>query len=94
MVASKRTTTTNGRPRPKLTFRAVFERDGRWIVGSSPDVPGAFSQEKSLRAARKALLDVVRDFAQHDRKLARRLLSKGDYVSEETLTVQNDEAIS
>jgi hypothetical protein len=72
----------------RLRFRAVFERDGRWIVGSSPDVPGAFSQEKTLAAARRELVEVVRDFAAHDAKLARRLRAKQDApLVEEMLTV-------
>ena len=73
---------------PRLRFRAVFERDGRWIIGSSTDVPGAFSQERTLAAARRALADVVRDFAEHDPRLAKRLRSTTDYVAEEMLTVR------
>ena len=76
------------RPRARrLRFRAVFKADGKWLLGSSPDVPGAFSQERTLRQARASLEEAVRDLVELDPRLAKKLAVKDESVSE-TLTIR------
>ncbi len=55
-------------------FNAIFERDGDWWVASAVEIPGAFSQGKSLEEARTNLLDAVRELM-----LARRELSEVEF---------------
>jgi hypothetical protein len=72
----------------ELVFRAVFEKRGRWIVGYSPDVPGANAQERTLTQARRSLVAAVRDLVAMTPRLARRLRSATQgVVAEETLSV-------
>src|SRR5262249_19375914 len=56
-----------------LAFRAVFVRDGKWFMGSSPDLPGAFSQEKTLDKARVSLLSAARELLELEPELAKKL---------------------
>ena len=51
-------------------LHAIFEKDGKWWVASAVEIPGAFSQGKTVEEARTNLLDVVRELM-----LARRDLS-------------------
>jgi predicted RNase H-like HicB family nuclease/transcriptional regulator with XRE-family HTH domain len=41
------------------TYRATVERDDRWWLVKSPDVPGALAQVKRLEHARDAIRDVI-----------------------------------
>jgi predicted RNase H-like HicB family nuclease len=36
-------------------FTAVFERDGEWFVGWSPEIPGANGQGRSVEECRASL---------------------------------------
>jgi predicted RNase H-like HicB family nuclease len=41
------------------TYRATVERDDRWWLVKSPDVPGALAQVKRLRQAPEAIREVI-----------------------------------
>jgi predicted RNase H-like HicB family nuclease len=67
-------------------FNAVFERDGEWWVATAVEIPGAFSQGKTLEEARENLLDAVRELILAQRELAERELVNKD-VYRETLSL-------
>ena len=50
-------------------FTAVFERDGEWWVATAVEIPGAFSQGKTIDEARENLLDAVREMILAQRQL-------------------------
>lgn len=60
----------------KQEFNAVFERDGDWWVATAVEIPGAFSQGKTLEEARENLLDAVRELI-----LAQRGVAEGGYLN-------------
>jgi len=41
-------------------FTAVIERDGKWFVAWSPEIPGANGQGESVAEARESLADAIR----------------------------------
>jgi len=61
-------------------FNAVYERDGEWWVASAVEVPGAFSQGKTIDEARENLLDAVRELI-----LAQRQLMEAELVDKEVV---------
>ncbi len=40
-------------------FTAVFERDGDWYVGYSPEIPGANGQGRTKEEARQSLSEAI-----------------------------------
>ena len=40
-------------------FTAVFERDGDWYVGYSPEMPGANGQGRTVEECRKSLAEAI-----------------------------------
>jgi predicted RNase H-like HicB family nuclease len=40
-------------------FTAVIERDGKWFVGWSPEIPGANGQGKSVQECRESLAAAI-----------------------------------
>lgn len=54
-------------------FNAVFERDGDWWIATAVEIPGAFSQGKTLEEACENLLDAVRELILAQRELAEQL---------------------
>jgi len=50
-------------------FNAIFERDGAWWVATAVEIPGAFSQGKTMDEARENLLDAVRELILAQREL-------------------------
>lgn len=50
-------------------FHAICERDGDWWVASAVEIPGAFSQGKTIEEARENLLDAVRELMLARREL-------------------------
>jgi predicted RNase H-like HicB family nuclease len=40
-------------------FTAVFERDGDWYIGYSPEVPGANGQGRTIEACREDLAEAI-----------------------------------
>lgn len=43
------------------TINVVFERDEDWWVATAVEIPGAFSQGKTIDEARENLLDAIRE---------------------------------
>ncbi len=65
-------------------FHAIFEKDGQWWVASAVEIPGAFSQGKTIEAARENLLDAVRELMVARRELAEvEIAGKSEIVREE-----------
>lgn len=50
-------------------FHAVFERDDDWWVATAVEIPGAFSQGKTVDEARENLLDAIRELLLARREL-------------------------
>lgn len=65
-------------------FNAIFERDGDWWVATAVEIPGGFSQGKTLEEARENLLDAVRELILAQREMTEAELS-GKAVVRETL---------
>lgn len=42
------------------TVKATFIKDGAWWTGYSEDVPGAFTQGKTMEEAKANLIDAIR----------------------------------
>ena len=40
-------------------FTAVFERDGDWVIGYCPEVPGANGQGKTIEECRESLAEAI-----------------------------------
>jgi predicted RNase H-like HicB family nuclease len=40
-------------------FTAVFERDGDWFIGYSPEVPGANGQGRTIEECREDLAEAI-----------------------------------
>ena len=40
-------------------FTAVFERDGQWIIGYCPEIPGANGQGHTREEARESLTQAI-----------------------------------
>ena len=40
-------------------FTAVFERDGEWIIGYCPEIPGANGQGRTREEARESLRQAI-----------------------------------
>ena len=49
-------------------FHAVYERDGDWWVATAVEIPGAFSQGKTIEEVRENLIDAMRELliARHE----------------------------
>ncbi len=71
-------------------FHAIYERDGDWWVASAVEIPGAFSQGKTIEEARENLLDAVRELMLARRELAEQEVSSKDEVVREELAIQID----
>ena len=67
-------------------FTAIIERDGKWFVAYSPEVPGANGQGKTKAAARKSLTDAIALILRDRREDALRGLPRG--ALRETVTVE------
>ncbi len=49
-----------GLARPlKNEFAAVIERDGKWFIAYSPEIPGANGQGRTKAEARKSLAEAI-----------------------------------
>ena len=40
-------------------FTAIFERDGEWFIGYSPEIPGANGQGRTKAEAKQSLADAI-----------------------------------
>jgi predicted RNase H-like HicB family nuclease len=43
----------------KHEFSAIFEKDGEWFIGYSPEVPGANGQGRTMDECRRNLADAI-----------------------------------
>ena len=65
-------------------FHAIYERDGDWWVASAVEIPGAFSQGRTVEEARANLLDAIRELMLARRELAEQdVAGKADVLREE-----------
>jgi len=71
-------------------FHAIYERDGDWWVATAVEIPGAFSQGKTIEEARENLLDAVRELVIARRELAEAELSDKKEIVREELAIQLD----
>ncbi len=53
----------------KHHFNAIFERDGDWWVATAIEIPGAFSQGKTIDEARENLVDAIHELLMVRREL-------------------------
>ena len=67
-------------------FTAIIERDGKWFVAYSPEVPGANGQGRTKAAARESLAAAIALILKDRRTDALRGLPRG--VIRETVTVE------
>ena len=44
-----------------MKVRATFVKDGKWWVAWTDDVPGASTQGRTIEAARRNLIDAIRE---------------------------------
>ena len=66
-------------------FTAIIERDGKWYIAYSPEVPGANGQGRTKVAARKSLAEAIEIIIEDRRKDALRGLPST--AIRETVTV-------
>jgi predicted RNase H-like HicB family nuclease len=66
-------------------FTAIIERDGKWFVAYSPEVPGANGQGRTKAAARKSLAAAIELILAERRRDALRGLPAGAF--RETVTI-------
>ena len=67
-------------------FTAIIERDGKWFVAYSPEVPGANGQGRTKASARKNLAEAIALILKDRREDALRGLPRG--ALRETVTVE------
>lgn len=66
-------------------FTAITERDGKWFIAYSPEVPGANGQGRTKATARKNLADAIKLILADRRHDALRGLPRS--AARETVTV-------
>jgi predicted RNase H-like HicB family nuclease len=71
-------------------FHAQFEKDSEWWIASAVEIPGAFSQGKTLDEARENLMDAVRELLLARRDIAEAEASEKPEMVQEELAVQID----
>lgn len=86
--AAKKKAAKRKNPRGVVRFRAVFEQCEGWVIGTSPDVPGAVSQERTLARARRNLAIAVADILDLTPKLRKKLEARDPELLHETVTVK------
>ena len=67
-------------------FHAIFEKDGEWIVGYCPEIPGANGMGKTQDECRENLIDAIRLILQDRYEDSLQSLTDG-YINE-LITVQ------
>jgi len=89
---SRRSRTNHGEPAlgailetMRNEFTAIIERDGKWFVAYSPEVPGANGQGRTKAAARKSLAAAIELILAERRRDALRGLPAGAF--RETVTI-------
>ena len=72
----------------KHEFTAVFERgDGDWWIATALEIPGAFSQGKTIDEARKMLTDAIQELMLAEREQAEIELAGKPNLIRETLSL-------
>lgn len=66
-------------------FTAVFEQDGEWWLGWSPEVRGAYAQERTLEEARESLREAIQLVLDHIRQRTEEDLAGRTTVQERIL---------
>ena len=73
----------------KHEFTAVFERgDGDWWIATALEIPGAFSQGKTIDEARKMLTDAIQELMLAEREQAEIELAGKPNLIRETLSLE------
>lgn len=67
----------------KNTFTAIFEKAGKWYVGFVEELPGANTQGKTLKEARKNLKEAVKLILLSNKELIKRELTGKKFIREE-----------
>lgn len=66
----------------KQKFTAVFEKDGKWWIGFVEEIPGANTQGRTLREARKNLKEAVSLILAANRELAEQDVGNREVIRE------------
>jgi predicted RNase H-like HicB family nuclease len=70
-------------------FTAVFERgDGDWWIATALEIPGAFSQGKTVDEARMMLMDAIQELMLAEREQAEIELAGKPNLIRETLSLE------
>lgn len=73
----------------KHEFTVVFERgDGDWWIATALEIPGAFSQGKTIDEAREMLMDAIRELMLAEREQAESELAGKSELIRETVTLE------
>lgn len=73
----------------KHEFTVVFERgDGNWWIATALEIPGAFSQGKTIDEAREMLMDAIRELMLAEREQAESELAGKANLIRETVTLE------
>jgi len=73
----------------KHEFTAVFERgDGDWWIATALEIPGAFSQGKTIDEARIMLMDAIQELMLAEREQAELELAGKTDLIRETLSLE------
>jgi predicted RNase H-like HicB family nuclease len=68
-------------------FNAIYEKDGDWWVATAVEIPGAFSQGRTIEEARENLMDAVIELLLARRQLLEEEIARKPDVMREELTV-------
>ena len=66
-------------------FTAIIEKDGKWFIAYSPEVPGSNGQGRTAQAAKKSLTQAIKLILDDRRRDVLRGLPRG--AKRELLTV-------
>lgn len=67
----------------KQEFNVIYERDGDWWVATAVEMPGGFSQGRTIDEARTNLFDALRELTLARREeMEAELVGKSDVVRE------------
>lgn len=67
----------------KSTFTAIFEKVGKWYIGFIEEMPGANTQGRTLKEARKNLKEAAKLILLSNKELIKKELIGKKFVREE-----------
>jgi predicted RNase H-like HicB family nuclease len=67
-------------------FHAIYERDGDWIVGYCPEIPGANGMGKTKEECRQNLIDAIKLILMD--RYEDSIKSQTDSYSDEVITIE------